>query len=126
MLWNTISKAPLFQIINPAYREQWFKNIIQYFYDKTGNRITFEYILFYDFNDSIEDAEKLLKYARRVPVRINIIEYNPIDGGEFKQAKAAKVDAFKDYLEERGVVINIRRSRGKDIDAACGQLANKK
>jgi 23S rRNA (adenine2503-C2)-methyltransferase len=60
-----------------------------------------------------------------VPCKINIIEYNPIDDGEFQQADPVKVNAFAQFLEERNMIVNVRRSRGKDIDAACGQLANK-
>lgn len=97
-----------------------------YFYEKTGNRITFEYILFYDFNDSIGDAEKLLKYARRVPgVRVNIIEYNPISEASFSKADPETIDRFANHLIKGGIHTSVRRSRGKDIDAACGQLANK-
>ncbi len=99
---------------------------LNYFYDKTGNRITFEYILFYDFNDSIEDAEKLLIYARKVPkVRINIIEYNPISEANFAKADADTIDRFANHLIKGGIATSVRRSRGRDIDAACGQLANK-
>lgn len=98
---------------------------LRYFFEKTGNRITFEYILFYDFNDSLEDAEKLLKYARKVPCRINIIEYNPISEASFSKADPETIDRFADHLIKGGVHTSVRRSRGKDIDAACGQLANK-
>ena len=96
-----------------------------YFYEKTGSRITFEYIIFKDFNDSLEDARELADFCKNVPVKINIIEYNPIDEGEFQQADASKVDAFAEFLESCNLIVNVRRSRGKDIDAACGQLANK-
>ena len=96
-----------------------------YFYKKTGNRITFEYILFYDFNDSIADAEQLLKYAQRVPAKVNIIEYNPISEADFKKAEADTIDKFANHLIKGGIPTSVRRSRGKDIDAACGQLANK-
>lgn len=99
---------------------------LKYFYDKTRTRVTYEYIIFDNFNDELEDAHELYEFCKHIPCKVNIIEYNPIDDGEFKQAKPHKVDAFKDYLETRGVVVNVRRSRGKDIDAACGQLANKK
>lgn len=96
-----------------------------YFHEKTGTRITFEYIIFDGFNDSLEDAAELAKFARCVPCKINIIEYNPIDEGGFQRAKTEKVSAFAAYLESKNLVVNVRRSRGKDIDAACGQLANK-
>lgn len=98
---------------------------MRFFYDQTGTRPTLEYIIFKDFNDSLEDAQELADFCKHFPTKINIIEYNPIDGGEFKKADIAKTDKFKLYLEERNLVVNIRRSRGKDIDAACGQLANK-
>lgn len=98
---------------------------LKYFYDKTGTRITFEYIVFRGFNDTLEDARELVDFARNVPCKINIIEYNSVDGGEFQQADKNKVDAFADHLERNKLIVNIRRSRGKDIDAACGQLANK-
>lgn len=98
---------------------------LNYFYEKTGTRVTFEYIAFKDFNDSIKDAEELAEFCRKVPAKVNIIEYNPIDEGEFKQTTAARLNAFKEYLENKGIIVNVRRSRGKDIDAACGQLANK-
>jgi len=98
---------------------------MNYYYSKTGNKVTFEYIVFKDFNDSIDDARDLAKFCARVPSKVNIIEYNPIDGGEFQQTTPERLDAFYQYLANRGIVVNVRRSRGKDIDAACGQLANK-
>ncbi len=98
---------------------------LDYFYSKTGTRVTFEYIVFHGFNDELQDARELEAYCRRVKAKVNLIEYNPIDGGEFTNAKDDKIENFKNYLESRGVIVNIRRSRGKDIDAACGQLANK-
>jgi 23S rRNA (adenine2503-C2)-methyltransferase len=98
---------------------------MRYFYEQTGTRPTLEYIIFKDFNDSIEDAKELALFCKNFPTKINIIEYNHIDGGEFKKADIAKTDKFKLFLEERNLIVNIRRSRGKDIDAACGQLANK-
>lgn len=96
-----------------------------YFHQNTKNRVTFEYIIFKDFNDTLNDADELIAFHRKVPGRVNIIEYNPIDDGEFQQADPDKVDAFAAHLEKNDVIVNIRRSRGKDIDAACGQLANK-
>lgn len=98
---------------------------LQYFYQKTGNKITFEYIVFRNFNDELQDASELVAFCKKVPAKVNLIEYNPIDGGSYQNAESDKIDRFKAYLEKNGVVTNIRRSRGKDIDAACGQLANK-
>ena len=98
---------------------------LRYYYDKTGTRITLEYIIFKDFNDSLQDARELADFCKNFPVKINIIEYNPIDNGEFQQADEEKVDAFASFLESLNLIVNVRRSRGKDIDAACGQLANK-
>lgn len=95
------------------------------YHAKTNNRITFEYIIFKDFNDSLADARDLADFCKNVPVKINIIEYNPIDDGEYEQADAEKVDKFAAFLESLNLIVNVRRSRGKDIDAACGQLANK-
>ena len=76
-------------------------------------------------NDEIQDAQELAEFCKHIPCKINIIEYNPIDDAEFQQASTKKVDAFAAFLENRNLIVNIRRSRGKDIDAACGQLANK-
>lgn len=98
---------------------------LNYFYDKTGTRCTFEYIVFRDFNDNIKDALELVDFSKKVKSKVNIIEYNPIDGGEFKQTTPERLANFVKVLEDNGVIVNVRRSRGKDIDAACGQLANK-
>lgn len=98
---------------------------LNYFYKATGNEITFEYILFKNFNDSIKDADDLIKIYRRVPADlINIIEYNPIDAARFEKPDEATTDAFMEHLTANRVNVRLRRSRGKDIDAACGQLAN--
>jgi len=99
---------------------------LNYFYKQTKNEITFEYILFKDFNDSQKDADELIKLYRQVPVDlINLIEYNPIDQAKFEKPDEKKVEAFMAYLSKNRVNARLRRSRGKDIDAACGQLANK-
>jgi len=98
---------------------------LKYFHEKTGSRVTYEYIVFKDFNDELEDAKELAEFCINVPCKINIIEYNSIDEGEFQQADPKKVDRFAKFLESKNLIVNVRRSRGKDIDAACGQLANK-
>lgn len=98
---------------------------LRYFYNKTGTRVTFEYIVFKDFNDSLLDAKELANFCKNLPCKVNIIEYNPIEGGEFKQTTPERLDNFVKLLESKNIIVNVRRSRGKDIDAACGQLANK-
>jgi 23S rRNA (adenine2503-C2)-methyltransferase len=98
---------------------------LQYFYQKTENRITFEYIVFNGFNDTLEDARELVRICKKIPSKVNIIEYNPIKEADFVNADIDKIEAFANYLEQNKVTVNIRRSRGKDIDAACGQLAIK-
>jgi len=94
------------------------------FNDKAKGKISYEYIALKDFNTSIEDAKELEQLCRDFPVKVNIIEYNDVDGVPFQKEDERKTDAFADYLNSRGVTATIRRSRGKDIDAACGQLAN--
>ena len=96
-----------------------------YFHEKTGTRVTFEYIIFKDFNDTLVDAKELANFCKNVPCKVNIIEYNPIDNCNLKQASNNRVNDFVKFLEAKNIITNIRRSRGKDIDAACGQLANK-
>lgn len=98
---------------------------LNYFYAKTGTRVTFEYIVFRDFNDTETDAMELVNFCRRTTAKVNIIEYNPIEGGEFRQTTPERLSAFLHVLSSHGIIANVRRSRGKDIDAACGQLANK-
>ncbi len=111
--------------INESNNLAELSDALRYFYEKAGSRITFEYIIFKDFNDQPEDAYELANFAKCVPCKINIIEYNPIDDGVFQQADSEKVKVFANILESKNMIVNIRRSRGKDIDAACGQLANK-
>ncbi len=97
---------------------------LRHFHACTESRVTFEYIIFDGFNDGLEDARELAAFCRNVPCKVNIIEYNPIEGGEFRMARADKVADFVALLEDRNLIVNVRRSRGKDIDAACGQLVN--
>lgn len=111
--------------INESNNLHVLREALRYYYSKTESRVTFEYIIFKDFNDSLRDAKELAEYSKSLPVKINIIEYNSIDGGEFQQAEQEKVNAFAAYLESKNMIVNIRRSRGKDVDGACGQLANK-
>jgi len=99
---------------------------LNYFYQQTRNEITFEYILFNNFNDSLKDADELIRIYRQVPADlVNIIEYNPIEFATFEKPQEDRIQAFMNYLEKHKVNARLRKSRGKDIDAACGQLANK-
>jgi 23S rRNA (adenine2503-C2)-methyltransferase len=97
-----------------------------YFYEKTNTRVTYEYIIFKDFNDTLQDAEELAAFCQLIPCKVNIIEYNPISEAEFENTSGNRMYRFKDHLEAKGVIVNIRRSRGRDVDGACGQLALKK
>jgi 23S rRNA (adenine2503-C2)-methyltransferase len=81
--------------------------------------------VFKDFNDTLQDAKELADFCKKTTAKVNIIEYNPIDDGEFRQTTPERLNVFKNHLESKGIIVNVRRSRGKDIDAACGQLANK-
>jgi 23S rRNA (adenine2503-C2)-methyltransferase len=98
---------------------------LRYYFSKTKNPVTYEYIVFNNFNDEIEDAMELAKFCKHIPCKVNLIEYNPIQFADFINADGDKIDAFSNYLKSQGINTNIRRSRGKDIDAACGQLAVK-
>jgi len=101
------------------------KEALLYYYEKTKQFITLEYIIFKNFNDKIIDAKELNSFTKHFACKVNIIEYNSIGIKEFEMANEKNVENFVDYLKQKNVVVNIRRSRGKDIDAACGQLANK-
>lgn len=111
--------------INESNNLQVLEEALDYFYRNTGTRVTLEYIVFKNFNDSVEDARELARFAKRVVSKVNLIEYNPIDGGEFEKTTEERINAFMHELWKNNIVVNLRRSRGKDIDAACGQLANK-
>lgn len=98
---------------------------LKYYYAKTKNPVTYEYIIFDGVNDGIQDAMELAKFCKHLPCKVNIIEYNPIAFASYINAGEDKVEAFADYLQKQGINTHLRRSRGKDIDAACGQLAIK-
>lgn len=98
---------------------------LRYWYQKTKRKVTYEYVVWKGINDTEEHARALLKFCKVVPSKVNLIEYNPIDDGKFQQASDEIVNFYMDLLERHGITTRIRKSRGKDIDAACGQLANK-
>lgn len=98
---------------------------LHYWYDTTKSRVTFEYVVWEGINDTAEDIDALVAYCHQVPSKVNLIQYNSIGDAQFKQASNAKVAEYQQALESKGIVVTIRNSRGSDIDAACGQLANK-
>ena len=111
--------------INDTNSLEELADALRYWYQKTKSKVTYEYVVWKGINDTEEHARALLKFAKVVPSKVNLIEYNPIDDGEFKQAPDSVLNMYMDLLEKNGITTRIRKSRGKDIDAACGQLANK-
>jgi len=100
--------------------------VLKYYHSVTGKRFTIEYILFGDFNDHVEDAKALARFCKSFPVKINLIEYNPVEDTGLKIPDPDRTRQFIGFLESKNLVVNLRRSRGRDIDAACGQLALKR
>ena len=98
---------------------------LEYWYHKTKSKITYEYVVWKGINDNKASVDALVKFCKYVPCKVNLIEYNPIDDGEFQQASEESINAYINALAANDIVAKVRRSRGKDIDAACGQLANK-
>ena len=98
---------------------------LEYWYAKTKSRITYEYVVWEGINDQDSDIKALIDFCRFAPAKVNLIEYNPIDDGDFRQADDEIVNNYVRTLEDNGITVTVRRSRGRDIDAACGQLANK-
>lgn len=101
------------------------REALEYWYSQTKSRITYEYVVWKGINDTAKDAEALVKFCKFAPSKVNLIEYNPIGDDSFQQASQEAISLYQRILEENGITVTVRRSRGKDIDAACGQLANK-
>lgn len=101
------------------------RDSLEYWYSKTKNRITYEYVVWEGINDEKRDVDALIQFCKFAPSKVNLIEYNPIDDGQFQQASSKAIDMYVSMLEANNITVTVRRSRGKDIDAACGQLANK-
>jgi 23S rRNA (adenine2503-C2)-methyltransferase len=110
---------------NATFPLQDLREALIYWYEKTKNRITYEYIVWDGINDERKDVDALVEFCKFAPSKVNIIEYNPIDDGAFQQANSKAIDMYVKVLEANNITVTVRRSRGKDIDAACGQLANK-
>lgn len=101
------------------------RDALQYWYSKTKNRITYEYVVWKGVNDQRSDVQALINFCKFAPSKVNLIEYNPIGDEQFQQASEQSMQMYQEMLEQAGITVTIRHSRGKDIDAACGQLANK-
>lgn len=119
------AKRDRIMAINETNNLATLKQALKNWTDTARRKVTLEYIVFDQFNDTLQDAADLHRFTQGLPCKINIIEYNPIEQANFRNAQGDRIDAFAHYLEKKGLIVNVRRSRGKDIDAACGQLANK-
>ena len=102
------------------------RDSLKYYFSKTKRKITYEYVLLKDVNDRIKDADDLYKFTKHIPSKVNLIEYNPVVGFGFEKSTEKSTELFMNHLDSRRVNVGLRRSRGKDINAACGHLANKK
>jgi len=111
--------------LNDSINLETLRESIRYFYEKTNNRVTYEYILFKGINDDLDAARRLAAFCRISPCKVNLIEYNTVDGMDFEKSTQENTEGFIEFLEHRNIIVHLRRSKGKDIDAACGQLVNK-
>lgn len=119
------SKRSMIMPVNKTNSLKELAGSLRYFHQKTKSRVTFEYLMLKDVNDDIKDARDLAEFCKNVPCKINIIEYNPVEELHFEKPDQKKLEDFVTFLESKNLIVNIRKSRGKDIDAACGQLAGK-
>jgi 23S rRNA (adenine2503-C2)-methyltransferase len=111
--------------LNDSINLETLRESIRYFYEKTNNRVTYEYILFKGINDDLDAARRLAAFCRISPCKVNLIEYNTVDGMDFEKSTQENTEGFIEFLEHRNIIVHLRRSKGKDIAAACGQLVNK-
>lgn len=111
--------------INDSNPVEELAEALKYWYQKTKRKVTYEYVIWDGINDDERHVRALAKFCKIIPSKVNLIQYNPIDEGEFRQAKQEAVDMYVRILEQNGIIAKVRKSRGQDIDAACGQLANK-
>ena len=121
---NNLKRSEIMYINNSNDLDKLKESLI-YFYSKTKIKITYEYVLLNDFNDNIKDAQELIQFAKIVPSKINLIEFNNVENSKFKKSTEKKTKEFISMLKKENIIVNLRRSRGEDVNAACGQLANK-
>ena len=98
---------------------------LEYWYKKTKRKITFEYLIWKEINDDFDHINALVKICKRIPSKVNLIEYNSTDNPKFESANVKWLNNYLNVLKDNKIPVSVRKSRGKDIDAACGQLANK-
>jgi len=111
--------------INNSINLNDLKEAVIYFYEKTKSRVTYEYILFKNINDDLDSARILSNFCKISPCKVNLIEYNKVDSLAFDKSTSKNTEKFIQFLVSKNIVVNLRKSKGKDIDAACGQLVNK-
>lgn len=111
--------------VNKSNSLEKLSDALAYYHEKTGGRITIEYLLLRDVNDSIQHARDLAEFTKRFPVKINVIEFNPHENSVYKKSDRQTLDAFVNFLKGLNLIVNVRYSKGRDIAAACGQLAGK-
>ena len=112
--------------VNTKYNLAALREALTYYHKQTNNRITLEYLMLKEVNDSLQDAAELAEFCKAFPVKINLIRYNTVETSPFKASDEKSVEAFAEFLEnKKNLIVTIRQSRGEDIAAACGQLANK-
>ena len=109
--------------INETNNLELLEDALKFYYNRTNKKVTYEYVMLNRVNDTIEDAKKLVKFSRIIPSKINLIEFNLVDGINFKKSDMVRTEKFMQILKESGVIVNLRKSRGEDVNAACGQLA---
>ena len=122
---TTNEKRSAMMPINNKYSIEELMEACKYYISKTNKRISFEYALAKDNNESIEDAKRLVKLLKGMLCHVNLIPINPIDNGKYTKSTNENIMKFRDYLNDNGIVATIRRELGSDIDAACGQLRRK-
>ena len=109
--------------INETNNLETLEDSLRYYYNKTKKQVTYEYVMLNEVNDTIEDANNLVKFSRIIPSKVNLIEFNLVDGISFKKSSNLRTQKFMKILKKNGITVNLRKSRGEDVGAACGQLA---
>tara|TARA_B100001029_G_C15062237_1_gene459557 strand:+ start:930 stop:1955 length:1026 start_codon:yes stop_codon:yes gene_type:complete len=108
--------------INETNNLKLLEEALKYYHEKTQKKVTYEYVMLNEVNDSITDAKNLVQFCKIIPSKVNLIEFNLVDGINFKKSNSSRTQKFMQLLKESGIIVNLRKSRGEDVGAACGQL----